>query len=148
MYSPSRAAWCYGSPGLARALWLAGEALGKSSYQEMAVASMEAVYRRPLNVRGINSPTFCHGLAGLLQITLRFAHDTGLKVFREAAASLVEELLSLYDNSALLGFRSVGGGGRSIDRPGLLDGAAGVVMTLLAASTEILPTWDRMFLLA
>ena len=33
----SRAAWCYGTPGVARALWLAGRAIGASSLCRLAV---------------------------------------------------------------------------------------------------------------
>ena len=31
---PSRSAWCYGSPGVARSLWLAGSALGERSFSD------------------------------------------------------------------------------------------------------------------
>jgi hypothetical protein len=145
---PSRTAWCYGSPGVARALWLAGEALDHSGYRELAIEAMEAVYRRPLWERRIDSPTFCHGVAGLLQITLRFAHDTGLPLFTEAAETLSEQLLSLYDPNSLLGYCSLEPGGQRVDQPGLLDGAPGVVLVLLAAATDVQPVWDRLFLLA
>jgi hypothetical protein len=74
---PSRAAWCYGSPGIARALWLAGCALGRDDFKQLAVEAMEAVFRRPIAVRMIDSPTFCHGVAGLLAVTMRFANETG-----------------------------------------------------------------------
>jgi hypothetical protein len=146
--SPSRTAWCYGSPGIARALWLAGEALGHQSYRDLAIAAMEAVYRRPLRARGIDSPTFCHGVAGLMQITLRFANDTGLPVFNEAAGALADQLLSLYDPQSLLGYKSIEPSGQGVDRPDLLDGSSGVALVLLAAATDNEPTWDRLFLLA
>jgi hypothetical protein len=145
---PSRSAWCYGSPGVARALWLAGEALEDDAYRALAVEAMEAVYRRPIPVRAIDSPTFCHGIAGLLQITLRFANDTRLPVFRDAAAALTEQLVGLYEPESALGFRSHEPGGRLIDQPGLLDGAPGVALVLLAAATSVEPTWDRLFLLS
>jgi hypothetical protein len=35
-----------------------------------------------------------------------------------------------------------------VDRPGVLDGAAGVAMVLLAAAVDVEPDWDRLFLLA
>ncbi len=79
---PSRCAWCYGSPGVARSLWLAGEALDRSDYRDLAISAMEDVFRRPIATRRIDSPTFCHGVAGLLAITLRFANDTGSPDFR------------------------------------------------------------------
>jgi lantibiotic biosynthesis protein len=46
--APSRAAWCYGAPGVARALWLAGAARRRSERRDLAIEVMEAVYRRPL----------------------------------------------------------------------------------------------------
>jgi hypothetical protein len=145
---PSRSAWCYGGPGVARALWLAGTALDHPGYQALGVSAMEAIYRRPLLERRIDSPTFCHGVAGLLQITLRFAHDTGLPQFREAAQALTTQLLELEEPGTLLGYRSIEKEGRRVDQPGLLDGAPGVAMVLLAAATGVEPAWDRLFLLS
>jgi hypothetical protein len=145
---PSRAAWCYGSPGVARALWLAGTAVEDEQLMTLASEAMQAVYRRPLHERQIDSPTFCHGVAGLLQITLRFAHDTGAAFFAAAAADLADQLLAAYDPNTLLGFCSIEPGGNAVDQPGLLDGAAGVALVLLGAATDVEPTWDRLFLLA
>lgn len=145
---PSRAAWCYGSPGVARALWLAGTALDDERSTSLAAEAMRAVYRRPVHERQIDSPTFCHGVAGLLQITLRFAHDTGDAVFADAAADLTDQLLTAYDADRLLGFCSLEPGGNAVDQAGLLDGAPGVALVLLAAATDAEPTWDRLFLLA
>ena len=64
-----------GSPGVARALWLAGVARCRPEWRELAIEAMAAVYRRPFGDRQIDSPTFCHGVAGLLQATLRFANE-------------------------------------------------------------------------
>jgi hypothetical protein len=147
-YGPSRAAWCYGAPGVARTLWLAGVAFGRPAWRELALEAMQAVYRRPVAVRYIDSPTFCHGVAGLLQITLRFAHDTRMPIFAEAAADLTEWLLSAFEPDSLLGYRNWEPGGTRVDQPGLLDGAPGVLLTLFAASSAVEPTWDRMFLLS
>jgi hypothetical protein len=145
---PSRAAWCYGSPGVARALWLAGTALEDERLMTLASEAMQAVYRRPLHERQIDSPTFCHGVAGLLHVTLRFAHDTGAAVFTAAAADLTDQLLAAYDPNGLLGFCSIEPGGNPVDHAGLLEGAPGVALVLLAAATDVEPTWDRLFLLA
>lgn len=145
---PARSAWCYGPPGVARSLWLAGEALSDSSYRDLALEAMAAVYRRPVAERRIDSPTFCHGVAGLLQITLRFAHDTGLPFFREAAAEVAGQLIDAYDPDSLLGYRDLEPGDRLVDRASLLSGAAGVALVLLAASSSVHPVWDRAFLLS
>jgi hypothetical protein len=145
---PSRTAWCYGSPGVARALWLAGEALDRCEYREIAVAAMEAVFRRPVPARMIDSPTFCHGVAGLLAVTLRFARETGSSLFAAEAETLVSQLLDAFQPQSLLGYRNLEFGGNQTDQPGLLDGAAGVALVLMTAATGVEPTWDRAFLLA
>ncbi len=145
---PSRTAWCYGSPGVARSLWLAAQALNEPEYADLAVATLEAVCRRPVCDRHIDAPTFCHGVAGLQQITLRFAHDTGLPLFKEAGRALHRQLLEAYEPASLLGYRNLEPGGRRIDQPGLLDGAPGVAMVLLAAAMPVEPVWDRLFLLS
>jgi hypothetical protein len=127
---------------------LAGDALGDATLRTLAVTALEAVYRRPLSERRIDSPTFCHGVAGLLQITIRFAQDTGLPVFTQATDTLVGQLLAAYEPDCLLGYCSVEPAGNRVDQAGLLDGAPGVAMVLLAAATDVEPRWDRVFLLA
>jgi hypothetical protein len=144
----TRNAWCYGSPGVARALWLAGDVLDDSSLRDLAVEALLAVRRRPVEERNIDSPTFCHGISGLLQIVLRFAADTGLPAFGDMATELVEQLLAAYEPERPLGFASIEPGNNPVDRAGLLDGAPGVSMVLLAASTGVEPSWDRLFLLS
>ena len=146
--STTRAAWCYGSPGVARALWLAGCALQDSDLQDVAVEAMRAVRRRSIKVRRIDAPILCHGVAGLLQIVLRFANDTSQGFFAEMATELTEQLLNLFEPDSLSGFRDIEPDGRKVDNPGLLEGAAGAALTLLAAATDVEPAWDRIFLLS
>jgi hypothetical protein len=145
---PSRAAWCYGTPGVARSLWLAGEALDRPGYRDLAVSAMQDVYHRPIPARCIDSPTFCHGVAGLLAVTLRFARDTGELVFAEEAARLTDQILESFLEDSPVGFRNIEYRNNQTDQPGLLDGAAGVALVLLAAATGVDPTWDRLFLLS
>ena len=144
----SRAAWCYGAPGVARSLWLAGQALGDAALCDLAIDAMTAIYRRPVAARQIDSPTFCHGVAGLLHISLRFAHDTGLALFSDAADALCRQLLADFDQDHVLGYTCLEPEGNRVDQCGLLDGAAGVALVLLAASQPQLPAWDRAFLLS
>jgi class I lanthipeptide synthase len=145
---PSRTAWCYGAPGVARSLWLAGTALGDDRFCQIAVEAMKVVYRTPRADQAIDSPTLCHGAAGLLQITLRFAHDTRDPVFTESAQHLVERILAANEPDTIVALRDVEPDGRKVDRAGLLTGAGGVALALLAAATNVEPTWDRAFLLA
>lgn len=143
----ARAAWCYGAPGVARTLWLAGEALDDDGLKALAVTALEAVYRRPLAELRINGPTFCHGTPGLLQVALRMAHDSGSAVLRHAAAGQALSLMEQFKPGSLFGFQDTEPSREPLDSFGLLTGAAGAMLALLAASTSVAPDWDRAFLL-
>jgi hypothetical protein len=144
----ARTTWCYGAPGVARTLWLAGVALGDRGLRTFAVESMVAACERLPNDRQVNGACLCHGFAGVLQIVLRFAHDTGDPRFSAAAEMITERLLACYRPDARFGFRSIEFDGSTGDQPGLLEGAAGVVLALLAATVPVTPTWDRAFVLS
>lgn len=146
--APARAAWCYGPPGVARALWLAGVASGRSEYRDLAVAAMAAVFARPIPNRRIDAPTLCHGVAGLLQITLRFARDGAGEIFSTAAQQLTAQLLDAHEPDSRFGYRDLKPQGQRTDNPGLLEGAAGVALVLLAAATPAEPVWDRILMLS
>lgn len=146
---PTHSAWCYGAPGVARSLWFAGKALRDDKMQRLAVETMKAACRRTPEARGIDySSVICHGIAGLLLNVLRFAHDTGDPEFTDAANDLAGQLVGMYDPATAYGYRAMDASGELADDPGLLDGAAGVALTLLAAATETQPAWDRLFLLS
>lgn len=143
-----RDAWCYGTPGVARALFLAGSALEVPAWRETAIEAMAGVYQRSPAARFIDSPTFCHGVAGLLQITVRFLRDTGLPMFAEQAEALTEQILASVDPERPMGIANIEPDGTPVDSPGLLDGAAGTSLALLSVATGPEPTWDRLFALA
>jgi hypothetical protein len=164
--APARSAWCYGAPGVATALRLAGNALdgadaghhnlaarsalgdAAAGHNDLAAVAVSASLARPAEVARVDSPTFCHGRAGLLAITSTFARATGDDGFRRAAATMAAELVDLFDPAAPLGYRDVESGGRLIDQPGLLTGAPGVALALLGATSPVEPAWARLFLLA
>ena len=145
---PARTAWCYGGPGVAVALRLAGEALGHATHRELATAALSAALARSDGARRIDSPTFCHGQAGLLAIASSFARATGDPGPGRAAAAMAAGLIDRFDPAAPLGYRDLELGGRRIDQPGLLTGAPGVALALLGATSLAEPTWARLFLLA
>ena len=151
-YVPGRAAWCYGAPGVARSLWLAGAAAGEPWWQDLAARTIRAVAARPAR-RGASPPqAFCHGEAGLLQVLRGSPLDLGDPAVASAARSLAAELAAEFDPGPLLGVRGADPDGVPVDQPGLLDGAAGVALALLGlpdrARLSPGPAWDRMFLLA
>ena len=145
---PTHAAWCYGTPGVARSLWLAGVAIEQPRYCDLAVEAMRVTVTKPKEYRSLSSPTFCHGISGLLHITARFASDTRLPIFTTAVEELIVEVQARFEPDSILGYRSIERGGVPVDNPGFLDGAPGVALALLAATCSVAPEWDRLFLLS
>jgi len=144
----SRAAWCYGVPGIARALYLAGTALGNEALQGEALAAMGGLIARPRETWGIASPNVCHGLSGIMQVVLRMYHDTGASQLRQLIEMLADEIFSLYSPDTIFGFQDKNVLGQWYDNPRLLEGAPGVALALLAASQPVAPKWDRLLLLS
>ncbi|MFZ5818124.1 MAG: lanthionine synthetase C family protein [Bacillota bacterium] len=145
-----RAAWCYGTPGAARSLWLGGKALGEERLCGAAVDSLVDCLHRPVETWNIDSPTFCHGKAGLLQITRRMFQDSGDPRLTVHVDRLTQMLLQGHAPTARFGFPDLepaNGQMRAVDKPGLLDGAAGVALVLLSTGATG-PLWDSAFLLS
>ncbi|QBD76802.1 hypothetical protein EPA93_12625 [Ktedonosporobacter rubrisoli] len=147
--SPSRTAWCYGTPGIAAALWIAGDALEDEALQQFALTGLEASLRHPLHERRIDSPTICHGVAGLLAVCLRFAQRYPTNsLLQEQISLLASQILDACNPDLPLGVQDEEISGNFVDNPGFLTGAIGVNLTLLAAATAVEPRWDRALLLA
>jgi lantibiotic biosynthesis protein len=139
--------WCGEAPGIARALWLAGAAVDDNSYRRAGVDLALASFRRPVADRGYRTPTLCHGLAGHLLVAALFWWDTKEPVFRAKARELCDHLLDWHEPGTVFGFRDQERSGRRVDNPGLLCGAAGVALVLLALAADQPPAWCRLFLL-
>ena len=148
---PGRAAWCYGAPGVARSLWLAGTAMDRTDWRELAASTIRAVARRPPEMWWLSTPAFCHGRAGLLQVLRRFADDLADPGLAATAEALAADIAAEYDPASVLGVRGVEPEGVLVDHPGLLDGAPGIALALLGLACGRRPLqagWDRMFLLS
>lgn len=139
-------AWCYGGAGVSRALFLAGLALDDSSVTDYAKSAVQATLIRNRISRSLSSPTICHGLSGLLLTSLRFGQN--YQQFECESAELLRLILDTHDKNSTFGFRDVEGCSTQVDNPGFLTGSCGVAMCLLAASTDIEPSWDRILLLS
>ncbi|MER6098113.1 lanthionine synthetase C family protein [Streptomyces sp. NPDC001728] len=130
----TRAGWCYGTAGIAGALHLAGTELGDPSVTRLAVDAMTALLARPLAELGGDDPGFCHGLAGVLHAAVRLAERTGEPALWHGADRLADALVSLHDAESAFGYRQLvrtPGGTVVLESPSLIDGAAGVALTLL-----------------
>lgn len=145
--SGGRYSWCYRAPGVSRALALGGIATGSEVVASNAVDSFRFVASHgESGLRGLG-PTLCHGLAGVLQIALRFWNDTHDELMASFAQECCIALLEKFDRSSSLCYRNEVAAG-AIDDPGLLTGAAGIALSLLSVTSPHAPAWDRVLLLA
>jgi len=149
---PCRLAWCYGDPGLAAVLLLAGRLVGETAWAHEAVNLAVASTRRLPVHTGAVEASICHGTASLGHVYNRLYQATGEPVLGEAARYWFDRTLAFVGQT-----RSAGGdwvrGTADVNAPpwtgiGVLEGAAGIALALLAAATPVEPSWDRMLLVS
>jgi hypothetical protein len=144
---PARSAWCYGDPGVAAALLVAAEDAREPFWVEEATALAVRAAARPPHLSGVVDAGFCHGSAGLAHLFNRMFQLTGEARLAEAARFWLERTLDLCAPGEPEPLPWVSEAGQPPwSGLGLLEGAAGVALVLLAASTAVEPVWDRMFL--
>ncbi|MFI7099436.1 lanthionine synthetase C family protein [Streptomyces sp. NPDC050161] len=150
-HGDAQVAWCYGTPGVARTLHLAGRALHRPDWQERAVRGLDSALSLSPRLPG-NS--LCHGRAGLLHITSLMAHDSADPHLTAHLPGLANTLLDAYDPAHPFGYRH--------DTPklpadqlvaphraGFLQGTAGIALALHTFATPSPPPrpWDAALLL-
>ena len=144
----SRAAWCYGAPGISRILSHAADVLDDERLRQVAQTALLDCLKRTREAQRIEAPIFCHGLAGLALIA---AIEFTKRPVREISSSLslmVDELTGYwFDRSSQFGFFDVRARERRHE-PGLLGGAAGVGMVLAMLCLGGDAIIERLFLLS
>ncbi|MET8011326.1 lanthionine synthetase C family protein [Streptomyces sp. NPDC005271] len=147
---PRRPSWCYGTAGLARAQQLAALALGDASRQIDAENALVAALTDPKQLKATTDNGLCHGFAGLAHAAARTAddaHPSTAGKLRAAIPALLAAVTPPSTDPELMAtalIQDEEGG------PGLLDGAAGIALALLAPSTAAPPqsAWDTCLLIA
>jgi lantibiotic modifying enzyme len=148
----TRVAWCYGDPGVAAALLPAAWALDMPELEDEALALSVAVANRPREYTGVMDAAFCHGAGGVAHLYNRLFQVSGNPRLGAVARDWFAEALQFRRRgTGIAGFapstRRADGSDEARQDPGLLTGAAGIGLALLAAITPVTPHWDRMLLL-
>ncbi|MFJ9361447.1 lanthionine synthetase C family protein [Streptomyces mirabilis] len=143
--------WCYGSPGVSRALQLAGRSTGRSDWLKVANESIAAVLATPRQEWGITDMGLCHGWAGVLHLLGYFRDGENAAEVEHAMADIATIVVDGFDPTAEFGYRvAFDDGSRGGDYPGLLEGAAGIALALdsyTRGASRTFP-WDAAFLTA
>jgi hypothetical protein len=134
-------------------LLVAARSVNEREWEREALAIARRAAGRAHDSAGVKDAALCHGAAGLGHIFNRFFQATGEDLFREAACGWFERALEMKRaRNGICGFsayrRERDGKEYWEDEAGILEGAAGIALALLAAATEIEPAWDRMLLLS
>ena len=127
---PARPSWCYGTPGLARAQQLAALARGDQARQAAAEQALAACLADPAQLARIIDPHLCHGWAGLTA-TAWYA-TTDLDAHRPLLLRALIEHAKEDITSPL---------------PGLIQGHAGVALTLHTITAATPSSWPACLLI-
>ncbi|MET9699017.1 lanthionine synthetase C family protein [Streptomyces sp. NPDC006529] len=142
--------WCYGAPGVSRAVQLAGLALDRADWAATAHASLERMLTLPPERWGIEDNALCHGWAGALHQLGRLGEhlaDPRIEAVRDGIAA---RLVADFDPELPFGYRfTMTKTPYGTDVSGYLDGAAGVALALDAYAAGGAPAgWDMPLLLS
>lgn len=144
-----RSAWCYGDPGIVVVLLGAAMSLGDSELTDWALSVGRRACGRPADQTGVQDAGLCHGAAGLGHLYNRLYQATGDIQIARASKQWFERTLRCRNPVAGLADFPAWWPERHEYRSdlSLLSGAAGVGLALLAATSSLLPQWDRPLLL-
>ena len=138
-----RDAWCYGAPGIGRALTLAGRALADPQLTEAGDTAIASLAERPTELWDVEGPTLCHGHAGVLQSAATSQDSTA-----DRATAAVTEA---FNPRLAFAFQHLDNGTAAED-PGLLTGSAGVALALAdhgqLPAPPVPARWDSILLLS
>ncbi len=148
----SRLAWCYGDLGISLALWYSAQSFGRYDWEKESISIMKhASKRKDLRINGVVDAGLCHGSAGISHIFRRMYMNTDIDELKQSADYWLDVTMDFARyKSGLAGFvsyRSEKDGG-PINEYGLLDGIAGIGLSLISAVSDFKPAWDECLLLS
>jgi len=140
-----RDAWCYGTPGIATALTLAGRALADRDLTNVGENAMTVLGHRAADAWDVTGPTLCHGYAGVLKAACRTGSPT-------TATKSATAITASFDPALPFAVVHHAQGGHRENRPGFLTGAAGTALALAdyaqLPAAPVATTWDAVLLLS
>src|SRR6266536_2682886 len=152
---PTRLAWGYGDLGIAVALLGAARGAREPAWEQEAMMIARRAAARPVEKSGVVDCGLCRGAAGAGHLFNRLFQASGDEMLWDAARFWFARTLEMRKpGEAVAGFPAWmpdperPEDKRWVAEPGILEGASGVALALLAATTDIEPEWDRMMLVS
>ena len=146
----SRMAWCYGDPGIAWALYLAGLSSQNEEIKNKAVEILlHSAKRKNHEKNMIFDAGICHGTAGLALIFMQAWRYTGIDTFMDTAKYWIECSLKMNNHENSYAGYSVWHGDKGWNpEAGILEGISGIGMMLMEVLSEDEGPWLQSILLS
>jgi hypothetical protein len=149
----SRLAWCQGDLGVAAVLMATARVAGRQDWAVSAHALARRAAGRGVESAGVSDADFCHGAAGIGHLFNRLYQATGDAPLAEAARFWYDQVhAQRQPGRGIAGFATLmpedDGSVRWLESPGLIAGATGIALALLASASPHAPCWDGILLLS
>jgi len=148
----SRLGWCYGDLGVCASLLQASE-LSHNNNMKTEILNILAynTKRKNLDDNFVVDASLCHGTAGIAHIFNRIYQHTKREEFKDTAIYWYNETLKMAKfDDGLAGYKTWRANkyGGFQNNYSLLEGIAGIGLSLISAVSDIEPKWDECFLLS
>lgn len=145
-----RPSWCYGAPGISRAIQLAGQALDRAEWLRLAHHSLRPLVATAPETWRVDNPNLCHGWSGLMHVLAVLNESIGDKRLVDLVDDMAARTLAQFRPESRFGFRAtLTDVTQPADTPAFLEGAAGTALALDAyANGRTTTDWDMALLLA
>jgi hypothetical protein len=138
-----REGWCYGGIGIARALYIAADALEDHEVRGWAYKIIEERAQMNIEEYDMISPTLCHGYAGILSILAITARERDGVIVTKRINIVRKQIVSMFNVASKYGFLDIEIRNKNEkyvrtaeDTCIFLIGASGVVLALLSLNHE------------
>lgn len=140
-------AWCYGLPGIAYSLYLAGRALNEKSLIREALEAYTSLIAKELKETSVSGLSFCHGVSGNMHILHKMVRkeEEHFSIYKEKLNDYANKLIDSYNPEAPFGYTDAEN--KMLHKPGLLEGSAGICLSMLELIHGADLKWDSPFLL-
>lgn len=152
----TRASWCYGTPGIARSIYLGGKSISDQESISIAMNAFNDLCMMQDEDYMLISPIICHGYAGIVVSIDAMYLDTKESFLNIGRKKIFEQILKFYDIEAKYGFIHFEHNKfnleksnfiRKIDSLSLIEGNIGIILSLLLILRSSKTNWQRHILI-
>lgn len=147
----SRLAWCYGDLGIGITVWKVGKSINNVNLKQEAIRIFEhSAKRKSLEDNFVFDAGLCHGAFGISQMFGRMYKNTGNQDFKKTSDYWKKNgiEMGIHENE-YAGYKAYTKNfGDWSDKIGLLEGIAGIGLSLISHLVDFEDDWDECLLIS